>query len=138
MFSQASVILFTRGGVWQIPPRADSPTPPDSPSPGRHPLDRHPCWANTPRKTPPGQTPPGQTLPRQTPLLDRHLPGQSIPLGRHPRGQIPPSADNPRADTPIPQQTATAADSTHPTGMHSFFFNYNCPPIQTRNTKLKV
>ena len=42
--------------------------------------------------TPPRQTPPGQTPPRQT------------PPGRH------------------PQQTATAADSTHPTGMHSCEF----------------
>ena len=31
----------------------------------------------------------------------------------------------PRADTPTPQQTATAADGTHPTGMHSCFqFNF--------------
>ena len=27
----------------------------------------------------------------------------------------------PWAGTPIPQQTATAADGTHPTGMHSYF-----------------
>ena len=48
------------------------------------------------------------------------------PPGRHPPpGQTPP----PRADTPLPQgrphlpprQTATAADGTHPTGMHSCF-----------------
>ena len=31
--------------------------------------------------------------------------------GRHPRADIPPSP---------PQETATAADGTHPTGMHSF------------------
>ena len=40
-------------------------------------------------------TPLGQTPPRQ----DTHLPGQ----------------------TPPPQQTATAADGTHPTGMHSCY-----------------
>ena len=51
-------------------------------------------------KPPPtGQTPP----PRQTPLLGRY------PLGRHPR-----------ADTP--RHTATAADGTHPTGIHSCLF----------------
>ena len=34
----------------------------------------------------------------------------NTPLGRHPPGQTPP-----------PQQTATAVDGTHPTGMHSCF-----------------
>ena len=68
MFSQASVILFTRRGVSD-----------------RHSPGRHPPWANTPL-------------------------GRPTPLGRHP----------PWADTP-PQQTATAADGTHPTGMHSCF-----------------
>ena len=62
MFSQAYVILSTGGGgVWQIPP-----------------------WADTPGQIPP---PPGRHLPRQTPAP--------------------------------PQQTATAADGTHSTGMHS-------------------
>ena len=28
---------------------------------------------------------------------------------------------HPPADTPLPQQTATAADGTHPTGMHSCY-----------------
>ena len=58
-----------------------------------NPLSRHP----------PGQTPPGKTHPS---------PGQTPP-GRHP---LPPWAD-PRAD--IPPEMATAADGTHPTGMHS-------------------
>ena len=48
------------------------------------------------------------------------------PLGRHPR-QTPPGRhpDTPLADTPCladtapPPETATAADGTHPTGMHS-------------------
>ena len=68
MFSQASAILFTRGGVggdvadtphwadappWQTHPWAD--TPMGRHPPGRCPLDRHP-----PGQTPPhGQTPPG-------------------------------------------------------------------------------
>ena len=54
-------------------------------------------------------TPPGQTPPPDTPLQ------ADTPLGRHPTRQTPP----PQADTPLPQQTATAADGTHPTGMHS-------------------
>ena len=45
--------------------------------------------------------------------------GRSAPV----HAGIPPWADTPRADTPsradTPQQTATAADGTHPTGMHS-------------------
>ena len=44
MFSQASVILFTGGGVLQIPPRADTPSlgqkPPRQTSPGRQPSRR--------------------------------------------------------------------------------------------------
>ena len=50
-------------------------------------------WADTPQ----ADTPPGQTPPRQTP---------------------PPQADTPHRQTP-PRQMATAADGTHPTGMHS-------------------
>ena len=89
MFSQASVILSTGGGG---------------------------VW-----QIPPGRHPPGQTPPWQTPLP-----------GRHPR------ADTTQADTPLlsacwdkrpspclvhagihPPPAATAADGTHPTGMHS-------------------
>ena len=45
------------------------------------------------------------------------LPGQTppSPLGRH----LPPGQDSPPGRTSPPQQTATAADGTHPTGMHS-------------------
>ena len=54
--------------------------------------------------TPPGQTPPGQTPPwADTPLWADTPPRQTPTLGRPP---------------PL-QQTATAADDTHPTGMHS-------------------
>ena len=41
-------------------------------------------------------------------LADTHTPVQLV---RHPPEQTSP--------TPTPQETATAADSTHPTGMHS-------------------
>ena len=71
--------------------------------------------------------PPQQSLPEQT-----HTPKtRHSPRSRHPPGaDTPPGADIPRsrhppryrhpppADTPL-QQTATAADSSHPTGMHS-------------------
>ena len=80
--------------------------------------------ADTPRQTPPGQTPPGQMPPRQTP------PGQTLPWADTPR-QTPAWADTPQADTPPLADTsltsacwdmiATAADGTHPTGMHSCF-----------------
>ena len=50
----------------------------------------------------------------------------TTPLGRHPPPQADtpcPPARHPRVDTPSgrhpPQQAATAADGTHPTGMHS-------------------
>ena len=64
-----------------------------------------------------------------------HVWADNPPLGRHP----PPQADNslsgqtfPRpGQTPLPP-TATAADGTHPTGMHScfiFIFDGNWPKI---------
>ena len=69
-------------------------------------------------------------------------PGQTPPVGRHP---------HPRADTPTPgqtsplQQTATAADGTHPTGMHSCFCccclnnvcdNFNTSMVSPKSSKL--
>ena len=57
---------------------------------------------------------PGQTTTPRGPWADiptplgRHPPRAETPLGRHPPGQ-----------TPSPGQTATAADGTHLTGMHS-------------------
>ena len=82
MFSQASVILFTGGGVYPSMywgRHSPGQTPPEQTSLGRHPLppSRHPLHL--------GKHP-----------LDRH------PLGKHPL-------------------TATAADGTHPTGMHSCY-----------------
>ena len=62
----------------------------DMPSPGQT-----PHWADTPGQIPPGQIPPG----RPPPLTDT-TPG----IPPRPPGQIP--------------LVATAADGTHPTGMH--------------------
>ena len=52
--------------------------------------------------------------------LGRHPPDRYHP-GRHPprQTQHPSWADTPQADTPPHTQMATAADGTHPTGMHS-------------------
>ena len=58
--------------------------------------------------------------------MGRHTPRQT-PLGRHPHGHTPPLGQTPPSPgrqplgrhLPPPQQTATAADGTHPTGMHS-------------------
>ena len=85
-----------------------------------HPCSRHPPrskhhpGADTPRSRPP----PGADTPR-----GKHPPVADIPSGsrhhpppywsRHPLGADPPGADTP------PRDTATAADGTHPTGMHS-------------------
>ena len=51
----------------------------------------------------------------------RCTPPGGHPLGRHPPGRQTdtPWADTPQADTPPQRQKATAADGTHPTGMHS-------------------
>ena len=56
----------------------------------------------------------------------RH-PQADTPLGRHPR----PPRQTPQADTP--QQTATAADGPHPTGMHSCLHH-----VMLVNVKLNV
>ena len=56
---------------------------------------------------------PGQTPPCKQP------PGQIPPPGRHPSTH-PPQANTTRPDTL--QQTATAADGTNPTGMHSCLY----------------
>ena len=45
--------------------------------------------------------------------------GVYTPLGRHPLRQTPPG------QTPPPKETASAADGTHPTGIHSCISNLN-------------
>ena len=56
--------------------------------------------------------------------------GRHVPLGRHPTGQTPPTQTPAWAHPlgthlpghtpyPLPHKMATAADGTHPTGMHS-------------------
>ena len=75
------------------PPPGQSPPPPS----------RHPHWVDNPQTPHWADTPIGQT----PPLAD-------TPLGRHPLGKHPPG----RHPYP-PPQTTTAADSTHPIGMHS-------------------
>ena len=95
------------------------------------------CWDTTPpgadtpqRRHPPEQTPPGSrhaprsrhTPQEQTPPWSRHThtphqeqtPPEQTPL---PQEQTPPAP--PQEQTPLPPDTATAADGTHPTGMHS-------------------
>ena len=59
------------------------------------------CWDTTPPGT---RHPPEQTPPEQTPPWEQTLLGADTPCSRPP----PPGAE-----------TATAADGTHPTGMHS-------------------
>ena len=58
-----------------------------------------------------------QTSPRTRPPWDRHTPREQAP----PWDQTLPESRHP------PWQTATAADSTHPTGMHSF--KQECIPV---------
>ena len=68
-------------------------------------------WANTPRAdTPLVRHPSRADTPRQTPAPGRHPPAAS----RHPPGQTFPGQ--------TPPQIATAADGTHPTGMHSCLY----------------
>ena len=114
-----SICHSVHRGCWQTPPCACTP-------PARHPLGQTLLW-----QTPPGQTPlwadtPGHKSPwADTPWADTRTrqtspTGQTPPLGRHPPGRHPPWPDNPPpADNPL--QTATAADGTHLTGMHSCF-----------------
>ena len=107
MFSHLSVILFTGGSASVhagiCPPRR------------RHPPDQAPCWEQTPPQDqthPPGADPPPR---EQTPPRSRHPPGGDPPGTRHPS----PDQALPGPGTPSPWQTATVADGTYPTGIHS-------------------
>ena len=98
MFSQACV----KNSVWGYIPACTGADTPWADTP----------WADTPwvdtssRQTPPwADTPPGQTPPGQTPPAQTH-----------------PWPNTLRTDTPLSRHlppTATAADDTHNTGMHS-------------------
>ena len=107
MFSQVSVC--PRGKVYP-PGQSDTPLGQTSPR-SDSPLVRHPQQVDT---TPWTDTPPGQTLP-----LGRH------PLLRQSPGQTP---------QPPPRQMATAADSTHPPGMHSCLHYKNSGGSRTSPT----
>ena len=113
MFLHLSVILST-GGM-SAPVHAGIHAPRQTPPLGRHPLGN--------------QTPPGKQTPHleaDTPMGSRHPPGKQRPSC--PRKQTPPEADTPRGSRHSPgkqtpptthRTTTTAADDTHPTGMHS-------------------
>ena len=89
---------------WQTPPQhrlsPEADIPPQKQTP--LPRSRHPPRADTPQK--------------QTPPRSRHPPRADTP-----QKQTPPEADTPPRADPPPRDMATAADGTHPTGMHSCF-----------------
>ena len=84
------------------PPPPEQTHPWNRPPRADTPWSRHPPGADTP--------PPEQTLHSPPPGADTPTPGS-----RHP----PPP---PEQTLPPPGETATAADGTHPTGMHSCSF----------------
>ena len=106
MFLQASVC--PRGGL-PTPPE-QTPLGSDTSRPGTPPLDQ--------------VQPPG---PGTHPLEQTHPPGPGVPPNRHPPDQVYPPEQTPPGtryippDQVHPPDMATAADGTHPTGMHSCF-----------------
>ena len=130
MFLQASVCP-QGGGVFCLSagtiPLEQTHPPLGADIPQQTPLPRA---DTTPKQTSPGadttqsrHSPPEQTPPRADTPQSRHPPEQTPP---HLGADTPPKQTPPRADTP-PEQTllpdmATAADGTHPTGMHSCIF----------------
>ena len=57
----------------------------------------------------------------ETPPQADTTPPRQTPPSRHPSGRHTYWPDTSRADTPSPQQMATVAYGTHPTGMHSCY-----------------
>ena len=57
--------------------------------------------------------------------LGHHPPGSRHPHPPRKQTPLPPEQTPPKTDHP-PEQTATAADGTHPTGMHSCFWSFLC------------
>ena len=115
------VCLSTGGGVclsvcWDTtPPGADTPLGADIPLEQTSPWNRHSRAYTPPRsRHPPSRHPPGSRHPQ-----NRHPPGADNP---QPLWEQTPPARHPPEQTPHPPphgEMATAADGTHPTGMHS-------------------
>ena len=142
MFLQASVCpqgLGVRGCLPQCmvgyhtpcprsmdPPSADTPL--EQTPRADTPWSRHHPGADTPMQTPPrsrhppgADTPQEQTPPRSRHPQSRHPPEQTPPKQTPPEQTPPPQSRHPLEQTP-PRNTVTAADSTHPTGMHSCWY----------------
>ena len=94
-----------------------TPPGPGTPSQTRYTLPDqvHPPGPGTPPRpgTPPGQGTPPRT--RYTPQDQVHLSGPGPP----PRDQVHSPGPGTPPPPPPPRDTATAANGTHPTGMHS-------------------
>ena len=82
---------------------------------------------------------PGQTPPVYNPQVD--TPRQTPPVAwtdTPTRWADTPWADSPRTDTPAPGRWLSAADGTHPTGMHSccqvLFFKLVCSKLKIKQT----
>ena len=113
IFSQASVILLTRGGLPQCmlvcPPAKESTSPlprrPPPPAKENHP----PCQVHTQGGnwggTGPGPHPRGEL--------------RGSDPGPHPRGKLRGIRSRPTPSPVPPPPTTTAVGGTHPTGMHS-------------------
>ena len=82
------------------------------PPKSRHPPEQTPPWEQT--HSPGSRHPPGSRPP-----WSRHPPGSRHPPSRHPPEQTPPRNRHPPSRHPAPRDTVTAAEGTHPTGMHS-------------------
>ena len=124
------------------PPRVDTPHPQrgEGVSASVHDGISPPSWSRHP---PRADTPWSRHSPDQTPPRAESPGADPPPKQTHPP---PPRGDPPRADTPQeqtpppPLETATAADGTHPTGMHTCV-TYSDPlpgyKLWTETTKLR-
>ena len=121
-------------------------TPPGQTPPGQTTSQANPTLERTPRwMTPqlPGQTPTGQSLPWADTTWEDTPPGQTPPWTDNtwvdtPSGQMPIRADTPLGrQSPLPPQTATAADGTYPTGMHSCLYLFKVCTMCTCSQQLQ-
>ena len=78
------------------------------------------CWDTTPPRSrhPPGADTPQADTPQADTPQEQTLPRADTPWKQTPLEQTPPGADH-----PPPRDTVTAADGTHPTGIHSCVVN---------------